>query len=243
VADAALPTWLYPDPGRSLAMIAVTGNSRPVENAFRQAYDVVMPPLDEPSFVCDQPLHIAHSLLVGIPSGIITMEYLQTTDLAIVEPAVPVAFFCPYPELIEATALYREGISDSNPFHQFLALWKAYENAVAIRGKWRRQHRREDAKPTEERFPDVLAFQPHVGKPFEKVRQELRPSYRHAISHADGTQTRPKTGATACDFVDVSCQIAALRYMARVVLENVRATLATTPPLDANRQEPPQPGQ
>ena len=56
VTGAALPTCLYPDPNGSLAMIAVVGNPRPATDAFQQAYDVVMPLLDELSFTYDQPL-------------------------------------------------------------------------------------------------------------------------------------------------------------------------------------------
>ena len=164
------------------------------------------------------------------------MDYLQTSMLATIEPGTRVAPACPYPELAAATALYRQGISDSNPFHQFLALWKVYENVVTIRGRWRREHKRADIKLEEERFPDVLAFQRCAGKTFEEVRQELRPSYRDAIAHSDGARATPKTGASSSEFVNVSCQVVLVRHMARVVLENMRATLGSTSTLMVTRQ-------
>lgn len=146
VARAALPTTLYPDPTGSFAMVMVVsdgGWTLPTPGAFECAYDVASPILDELSVEHDQPLPVAQTVIVGIPSGIVAVFRPRPTMEATITPtdAVPPA---PPEELREATALYRQGISTSNPFHSFLALWKAYENACAERGAWRRRHKKAD---------------------------------------------------------------------------------------------------
>src|SRR5215217_1486143 len=59
-----LPACLYPDPFGSLGMVAVYGIKQPLEKAFQRAYDIVGPILDELSAKYDQPLPVAHTLVV-----------------------------------------------------------------------------------------------------------------------------------------------------------------------------------
>jgi hypothetical protein len=125
-------------------------------------------------------------------------------------------------------ALYREGISSNNPFHQFLTLWKVYENATRVRGRWREQHKRSDIKIHKEIFPDVFAFETVKGQTFEQAKQSLNDAYRNAIAHGDMSKGKPRTGALVSDYAEVWMKVPILRYMAHVVLENVRATLSAT---------------
>lgn len=228
VQGSALPTYLCPDPANSLAMVMVIGNPKPAGEPFEVAYDIVAPLLDELSVQYDQPLPIAHSFIVGIPSGVITTDFQKGPKLETIKDNDLVLLRCPYPELEDAVALYREGISSNNPFHQFLTLWKVYENACRIRGQWRSQHKCDYVKVHPEVFPDLFAFGTCKGKTFEEVKQSLNDSYRNAIAHSDYKKSKPRTGATSSDFVDVSTKAPIVRYMARIVLENVRATLAST---------------
>lgn len=229
VRGADIPTCLYPDPSGSLAMVAVVGFNRLTDNPFDAAYDVAGPILDELSFRYDQPLLVAQSLLVGIPSGAInvycpqnpTVEEITASDTVLPSP--------PYQELRDAVALYREGVSSSNPFHSFLTLWKAYENAVSVRASWRREHHQPDTKVREEIIPDVWAFRGRSGLSFEQIKQQLNRPYRVALAHGSNIRDgQPITAASANNFNDVATKISLIRYMARVVIENVRATLASS---------------
>ena len=228
VEGAKLPTYLFPDPSGALALVTTLGPAKPEENSIEVAYNVVVPILDELSVEYDQPLPIAHSLVIGIPSGIITIDVPKHPKVRVIAPASPIQPKCPYPELQDAVALYREGISSNNPFHQFLTLWKVYENATRIRGEWRRQHKQRDIKTHQEIFPDLFAFETVKGQTFEQVKQGLNDAYRNAIAHGDISEGKPRTGAIVSDYVEVWIQVPILRYMARIVLENVRATLAST---------------
>jgi hypothetical protein len=76
-------------------------------------------------------------------------------------------------------------------------------------------------------LPDEVAFGSYAKLPFEKAKQEMGP-YRDAIAHADMNKSTPKTTASALDLIDVWTRVPAMRFMARVALENTRATLAST---------------
>jgi hypothetical protein len=146
VSAAKLLTYVYPDPWGSLALVAGFGLNQPQEEAYETALNIVGPILDELSAKYDQPLPIAHNLMVHIPSGLMTVNQAKTPKKKTIDRHDPILPACPYPQLRSTVALYREGVSSNNPFHQFLTLWKIYENACEVRGKWRREHRRLDTK-------------------------------------------------------------------------------------------------
>jgi hypothetical protein len=232
VREAALPTDLYPDPDGSLALITVTniaGRMRPIKVAFETAYNIAVPILDELSAKYDLPLPIAHSLIVGIPSGLTNTSFPKIPKVKTIDRSEEIPAACPYPELRDAVALYREGISSNNAFHSFLALWKAYENANQVRADWRKQHRQNDVKVHSEVVPNFFAFSERKGLSFDQARQRLNRPYRVALTHAgDIEKVKLLTTASAEDLLNVSYQIPLVRYIASVTLENVRATLAST---------------
>ncbi|MDP9478655.1 MAG: hypothetical protein M3R38_23730 [Actinomycetota bacterium] len=229
VPGAKLPTKLYPDPYGSLAMAMVTCARRGDEEPLEAAYDVVAPILDELSVRYDQPLPIAHSLVVNIPSGLTTMMFPTIPDVRTIAPDDPLLPSVTHPELRDAAALYREGASSNNPFHQFLALWKAYENACEVRGEWRKRHKRPVAKVREEVFPEAFGFRGYEGLTFDEVKQKLERPHRVALAHGANVRGgKPKTAASAEDVMGVSYSVPLVRYMARVTVENVEATLAST---------------
>lgn len=112
------PTYLCPDPQGALAMIMILGQlSGSAEKAFPTAYDIAAPLFDELSFTYDQPLPIAHVVLIGIPSGTIYLSFPKPPPIGSIEPGSIILPKCPFPELEDATSLYREAISSNNPFH------------------------------------------------------------------------------------------------------------------------------
>ena len=249
VRGAGLPACLYPDPSGSLAMVWVTGTREGSAKMFETAYDVAGPVLDELSVKHDVPLPIVQTVIVGIPSGVIHLFFPQHPTIKKMERGEAVEPRCPYPELVDAAALYREGVSSNNPYHRFLVFWKVYEEAVHVRGNWRREHKRNDVRIQEEMVPDLFAFgakneelapqyqtddasleeRSFRGLAFEEARQRLNRPYRVALAHAgDVKGGKPLTAASGQEFTDVSGQVPLVRYMARVVLENVRATLASS---------------
>ncbi len=228
VDGASLPTYLCPDLTRSLAMVMVIGNPKPEGKPYKVAYDIISPILDELSLKYDQSLPIAQNIVIGIPSGIVTFDFLKGPKHRTIDENAPVLLCCPFEELKDGVALYREGVSSSNPFHQFLTLWKVYENACRVRSEWRKKYLQKDIKITPETIPDVYALAFYKGQSFEQVRQSLQKTYRNAIAHSDFKEAIPKTAARASDFVEVSTRVPIVRYIARVILENVRATLEST---------------
>ncbi len=221
---------LYPDPSGHLALVTVFQPDGRLRDSFTVAYDVVGPVLDNLSVTYDQPLPVSHSLVVGIPSGLTITFSPKIPEIRSLEPRDRLLPGCPHPELKHAVALYREGVSSNSPFHQFLTLWKVYENACEIRGTWRRQHKRHAVKVEEEVIPKAFAFRSYEGKTFEEVRQELNDPFRVALAHGGNLRAgrAPKTGASAADYLSVSYAVPVVRHMARVTLQNVRATLDST---------------
>lgn len=230
ISGKELPTRLYPDPIDSLAMISVLGNPQPEEFAFDIAYDVVTPILDELSVQYDQPLHVAQSITVGIPSGTIPLWTTRGPVIKTIGGEEPITSLVSHPELREAIALYREGISSNSPFHAFLTLWKVYENSCKVRGDWRRIHKKPYTKIIEEVFPTLFALQAHSGCTFDEAKKKMNDVYRNAIAHADPQigKVEPKTSASAADWRKVVSEVPSIRFMARIVIENVRATLDST---------------
>lgn len=229
VPGAKLPTKLYPDPHGSLGMAMVTCAKGEADEPLETAYDVVAPVLDELSVRYDQPLPIAHSLVVHVPSGLTTTMFPKIPEVRTIAPDDPLLPSVPHPELRDAAALYREGASSNNPFHQFLSLWKAYENACEVRGKWRKRHKQTDVKVREEVFPEAFGFQDYEGLTFDEVKQQLERPHRVALAHgANIRDGKPKTAASAEDLMGVSYSVPLVRYMAHVTFENVKATLAST---------------
>ncbi len=229
VRSAKLPTCLYPDPWGSLGLVSVYGLHQPLQDAYERAYDIVAPILDELSAKYDQPLPIAHNLVLRIPSGLMTTNYAKiprTKKLPRDEPVLP---SCPYPQLQPTVALYREGVSSNNPFHQFLALWKTYENACEVRGAWQKEHRRQPEKIHEEKFlTDAFGYREYVGLTFDEAKQRMERPLRVALAHGSNVRDgKPLTASSAEDLMSVSFAVPIIRYMAQVTIENVRTTLAS----------------
>lgn len=261
VPGAELPVTLYPHPSGYLGLVVVDGLSRPLDGAHKEAYDVAMPLLDELSARYDVPLPVAHSMEVGVPSGTIHLNFAHRPRAKEIESGVEVLPRCPHPELRDAYALYREAVSSNNPFHAFLAFWKVYKEAVYVRKGWGAKHKRKDVRVREEVFPDLFAFgaRPEElakppedpeeiqemlerqlrGKKFEQARDLLRGPYRAALAHAGKVDAgKPLTGASFEDYMKVASQVPVVRYMANVVLENVRATFdAEVGGVDGKSQE------
>ena len=225
VIGARLPTHLFPDPEGSLALITVVGVPHSTGKAWETAYDIAIPVLDELAAQYDQPLLVAHSLVVGVPSGIITVTFPKVPPLRAILSTDNLLPGYEFEELKHAIALYREGISSNNPFHRFLTLWKAHESVLRVRAAWRKQHRRPVVTVTPEKFPQAFAFKDVEGLSFEQARQKLNTPYRVALAHGDVESGSPRTAASAEDHVAVASQIPVIRHMARVALENMRTTL------------------
>ncbi len=205
VPKTRLPTKLYPDPSGSLGMVAVTCARRGDEEPLEAAYDVVAPILDELSVRYDQPLPIAHSLVVHVPSGLTTAMFPKIPDVRTIAPEDPLLPSVAHRELRDAAALYREGSSSNNPFHQFLALWKAYENACEVRGAWRKLHKRHVVTVRKEMFPEAFTFGGYEGLTFNEVKQKLERPYRVALAHGANVRGgKPRTAASAKDLMEVS---------------------------------------
>ena len=81
----------------------------------------------------------------------------------------------------------------------------------------------------EETIPDVWTFRRVVGLSFDEVKQQLNRPYRVALAHGSDIAGggRPRTAATAEDFEAVSTKVPLVLYMARVVIENMSATLTS----------------
>lgn len=227
VWDAKLPTCLYPDPYGSLGLVTVFGMKQPLEKAYETAYDIVAPVLDELSAKYDQPLPIAHNLVLQIPSGLMTTNYAKIPRTKKLTRDEPVLAACPYPQLRPTLALYREGASSNNPFHQFIALWKAYENACEVKGTWQREHKQRPQKVREEEFPvDAFGYREYAGMTFDEVKQQMERPLRVALAHGSNVRDgKPLTAASADDLMSVTFAVPIIRFMARVTIENVRATL------------------
>lgn len=223
-------TELCPDPSGALALVTVFQPRGRLKESFEAAYDTAGPVLDELSVKYDLPLPVSHSAVVGIPSGLTITHFSTSPEIRTLEIGDQLLPGNPHPELKHAVSLYREGISSNSPFHQFLTLWKVYENAFEVRGKWRRQHKRHVVKVREEIIPEAFAFGSHQGKTFEKVRQELNDPFRVALAHGGNLKTGggPKTAASAEDYLSVVYAVPVVRHIAHVTLQNVRATLDST---------------
>lgn len=247
VPRADLPVTLYPHPSGYLGLVAVEGLNCSLKDAQRTAYDIAMPLLDELSVRYDVPLPIAHSITVGVPSGVIHLQFAHRPAAKEIANETKILPRCPYPDLRDAYALYREAVSSNNPFHAFLTFWKVYEEAVYVRKGWGARHKRNDTRVREEIFPDLFAFgarpeelaippeEPEVlremhenqlrGKTFKKARKVLNGPYRVALAHAGEVDMgKPLTSASYEDYLKVAGMVPVVRYMANVVLENVRAT-------------------
>lgn len=258
VRGTSLPACLYPEPGDSLAMVSVVGREgRADSRAYHVAYDVAVPILDELAVKYDVPLPIVQTVMVGIPSGLIHTFYPKHPAMQKLERGEAIEPKCPYPELVDAVALYREGVSSNNPFHRFLVFWKVYEEVVHVRADWRRKHKHKDVRVQEEVVPDLFAFgakneelapeyqtdeasldeRSYRGLTFDEARQRLNRPYRVALAHAgDVKGGKPLTAASGQQFTNVLGKVPLVRYMARVVLENVRATLASSSSDEVRRQ-------
>ncbi len=231
VLGARLRTELYPDTTGSLALVTVFQGDGSLRDSFKDAVDVAGPVLDQLSVEYDQPLPVSHTVVVGIPSGLTITVFSKIPKIRTLEPSDRLHPRSPHPELKHAVSLYREGISSNSPFHQFLTLWKVYENAREVRGRWRRQYKRHVTKVEEEVMPEAFGFRGHEGLTFEEVRRELNDPFRVALAHGGNIKGggEPKTAATAEDFLSVIYAVPVVRHIAQVTLRNVRATLDSTP--------------
>lgn len=244
VPAARYPTRLYPHPSGSLGLVEVASQVLPRETdeqrnnpqaaAHERAYDVAAAILDDLAVRHDSPLPIAHSFLLGVPSGIFNVFFAHRSGYSTIGRNEELRPGPPHPELKGAYALYREAVSSNNPFHRFLVFWRVYEEAKHVLSEWRKRYRCKDVKVQREILPNRFGLkvvrEDREGITFENARAELDGPYRHALAHAGKIRERDQalTAATAEDTVDVSTRVPIARYMARVVLANVAATLDST---------------
>tara|TARA_R100001039_G_scaffold37258_2_gene35377 strand:- start:821 stop:1567 length:747 start_codon:yes stop_codon:yes gene_type:complete len=225
-----LTIHVCPDPEGRLALIVVEGPPGTDEDTFDDtAYEAVQSTLREMTYIADVPLAIAHSFILGVPSGVIRLKFpkpskeveFESLNILLKEPLNE--------ELEEAKALYWEALSTSDPFHQFLTLWRIYERITSARQHWRKINKCADKKIVEEKMPNTWVWSDKVGLSFTQVRQHLEKPYRDAIAHADAKRTRPRTSFRASDLKDVAVQISTVRFIARTVIRNFEATLLSGP--------------
>ena len=227
VPGTEFPTTLFPDPDGVFALLAVEAIADRSEFPLHRAEEVAYPVLDALALEYDQPLPVAQSIVVGIPSGVVTIAYPKISQPVSLRSARNLDPTTRHPELVDAVALYREGISSNNPFHQFLTLWRCYENACAVGGSWRKQHKRKVEMPLLERIPEGFAYQGFAGLSFDKAKQQLN-DYRVAIAHGQTDDGHVLTWARSKDVYDVTVRVPVIRYVARVTIKNVAATLDLT---------------
>lgn len=246
VPGTCCQTHLYPHPSGALGLVTVSSRESPSyktgehqENpwavAFEQAYDVAVGVLDNLAVEYDMPLPIAHSLLIGVPSGLMNIFFAHRPRVKTIAPNNNLLPSPPHFEMKAAYALYREATSSNNPFHQFLVFWKVYDETKYILSEWRKHHKRTAVKVQREFLPNnpALGVDPKGNVKeisFEQKRKELQGPYRAALAHAGETKQGHKalTAATAKDTNNVAVQVAVVRFMARVSLTNVAATLDLT---------------
>lgn len=225
VAGTKLPVTLFPGPDGAFAMLQVIGAGKPADTAFEASYDVASPILDELAFEYDVPLPVCQTVVIGVPSGTISMQFPRPPRSRDVQHHDQLRAGCPYPELVEATALYKDGISSDNVFHRFFSLYKSYESSCKARGDWRKKLRQKTLTLVDEVLPADFAFRPHEGVTFDQARQRLNKSLRIALAHGE---VRGGTPATVAEYNVVAGELAVVRYMAYTTLKNVRATYATS---------------
>ena len=98
-----------------------------------------------------------------------------------------------------------------------------------MREKWGKENKRSDVKVREEVVPEAFAFGKDAGLKFGKVWAKMYRPYRVALAHAAKIEDgKPKTAASAEDYLSVAYAVPVIRYMAHVTLQNVRATLDST---------------
>ncbi|CAN5911555.1 hypothetical protein BH23ACT11_BH23ACT11_30090 [soil metagenome] len=245
VPGTSYHTRLYPHPSGSLGLIKVSSRElqrsteeergNPQAVAFERAYDVVAAVLDELAVRYDTPLPIAHSLLLGVPSGVVNVFFANRSGVATIGRNAELLPASSHSELRGAYALYREAVSSNNPFHKFLVFWRVYEEAKHVLHEWRKRHKKKDTKVEREFLPDRFRLKlrqqgDQKETSFEDARAELDGPYRNALAHAGEIRERDKalTAATAEDTLDVARKVPSVRHMARVVLVNVGATLDST---------------
>lgn len=221
--------WIYIKGTNAMVMVRGLGLGSINNEKFALAYDIANPILDELSYRYDQSLPIAQSITIGIPSGEIRSRYYIYPDTSMLDLNTPPEGD---PALAETLSLYREGISSNNPFHQFLSLWKAYENCAAVRRNWRKSigklptDRRWDIGEEGERIPNKFAFYGYQNKKFDDVIGLLAPAHRHALAHGELVDGQPRISSRAKDIHDVMIGVPIIRHMARVIIRNTRACLA-----------------
>ena len=215
--------WLYPHPDGSLALLAASGAIAEDCDPLHVGYDLVTPVLDELAVRYDKPLRICQSMWVGIPSGTLNMQVPNRTPQDELDPDLG---WTQHEPLDDAMALYRMAIAAQDPFQQFLGLWRVQENVRGALSEWCERTGRSAVKPFEERMPDVFAWSSRKGHRFGRVLEELNKPYRVALAHGFVAKgKRPRSGARADDHFGVASRLPALRYIARVLLLNFRATL------------------
>jgi hypothetical protein len=227
VIFSGLPINICPDPEGRLALIVVEGMAGTEDDSFEVAYEAALSILREVAFAADVPLPIAHSLMIGVPSGVIRLQFPKPSKEVEFE-SLKIRFSESLSvELEEARSLYWEALSTSNPFHQFLSFWRIYERVISARWEWRKAKKRADTKVVEEKMPNFWAWSKYSGMSFEQVRQKLAGPYRDALAHADAKRNRPRTPLKASDVSDVAAQLPTVRFIARTVVQNLEATLTS----------------
>lgn len=218
------PVHVCPDPDCRLALIVVEGLQGTERDPFECSYEIVQSILREITFLADVPLPIAQSFIVGVPSGVIDLQFPKPAKEVDFEELKIQYSNQSHVKLDEAKSLYWEALATNNPFFRFLSFWRIYELVKKARQEWCKINKRADTKIVEEKLPNMWVWSKYSGKSFEQVRQELRRPFRDALAHADGKLTEPRTPLRAADLSEVAAHVPTVRYIARVVIQNLEAT-------------------
>ena len=217
---------VYPDPKSQLALISVLGKKNGDKDYLMLGLDVINPLLNWLTQQTVQALPIVQQHWIGIPSG--TLHYQK-----LVEPArceLSSQDFLEHKPLIHAQSLYRRALNCNDPIYSFFSFWRAAEAVDDAKALWCRSTRYSIWKITEEKLPEHKVFGRRVGKKFTKFMDDSRDAYRNAIAHVATYKDEGKvlTGGNAEDEAILQVNIACIRYVAKVKIDNFHATLERT---------------
>lgn len=202
--------------------------------AHQIAYDFVMPRLSEISFHLNIGIEVTACFIREEKTGsrkFIVGVLGQVKDFS--RPAGGTT-----PELRLLLSSYREAMNATNPFYQFLCLYRIVEAVNHLRARRAKRANRTGltiSSPANERItktedssdtigePTEDFFGPYDGMEFSAVIESMKDVIRHAIAHGILPSEQEAGSLVADRFEDVRrCRLAlpVMRHMARILIHN-----------------------
>lgn len=212
---------IYPDPDGRLALITICVLASETSEPLLTARNLITPILNHLTTLTDHTLPIVQQLLIGLPTGNITVQRTIT--------AKPISLrlenFTTHDPLLDAESLYKLALTCNDATYAYLSFWRAIEAVNHDFSSWIQRNNIKPVGYGPTRTPKHKIFGEWADMKFNDVINKMTATKRNGIAHG-GQEGQVISGADFADIQEIKKIVPILRYIAKHKIQNFKHNLS-----------------